>query len=190
MKRRIKSKRAFTLIEIMIVIACIALIAGFFTINIRLAVLEQNFESETSELLSQIKLAEELNTLFGIDIEMKFYEEEGKTKSKMVPTGVVTQSFEELLRQGDRSYDFKLSWEGTQFKNASTFSLNFYDRGYHFPLGVLKVEGAKTLFLTLPGYPSPLQFKEIEETVSTVEQKNHALYDQLTPFVMQDSNVH
>lgn len=189
-KISLKSKKAFTLIEIMIVIACIALLAGFITINIRLAVLEQNFESQTSELLSQLRLAEELSTLFNVDVEVQFSEEYGKTKSLMVATGVITETFEALLKNSERTYDFRATWEGTQFKNDSTFSLNFYDQGYHFPLGVLKIEGSKTLYLTLPGYPTPLKFTEEEKSVREIEQKNMELYDHLTPFVMQDPHVH
>lgn len=163
--------------------------ATFFTINIRSALNEQTFITETNELLSQIQLAQDLNALFGIDLEMEFKEEKGILKTKLIPTGVITESFDHLMKQSEKQYNFTVEWEGKGFSNQNTFNLSFYDRGYHPPLGVLKIKGEKELYLPLYGYPHPLHFSENAVSVQMIEQKNMALYDLLTPYIHQDPHV-
>lgn len=183
------NKRFFTLIEILIVLSCILMFAGFFTVNIRQALNEQTFIAETNELLSQIQLAQDLNALFGIDLDMEFVEENGVLKTKLIPTGVITESFDQLLKNSEKQYRFTVEWEGKGFRNQKTFKLGFYDRGYHPPLGVVKIKGEKELYLPLYGYPHPLHYSEELVTVQMIEQKNMALYDLLTPYIHQDPHV-
>lgn len=183
------NKRCFTFIEILIVLACILMIAAFFTINIRSAMNEQTFITESNELLSQLELAQDLNALFGIDLEMEFQEENGILKTKLIPTGVITESFEHLIKQSEKQYGFTVEWEGKGFSNQKTFKLSFYDRGYHPPLGVLKIKGDKELYLPFYGYLQPLHYHEEPISVQMIEQKNLAIYDSLTPYIHQDPHV-
>lgn len=182
--------RPYTYLEILVVLAAILMIAGLFTINIRQAALEQRFESDVGELMGQVKLAQNLNALFGIDIEIQFKKINGELHSKMIPTGVITEGFDELLKKSDRVYNFNLQWEGRGFTKLEEFPLRFNDQGYNTPLGILTIEGYKTLYVAFPGYPIPLFPQSEIPSLANIEQRNMSLYDQLTPFVFQDPHVH
>ncbi|MFN4174699.1 MAG: hypothetical protein ACK4HV_06315, partial [Parachlamydiaceae bacterium] len=147
------------------------------------------FIAESNELLSQIQLAEDLNSLFGIDVEMEFKEENGVLKTRLLPTGVITESFDRLLKESEKQFSFKVDWEGRGVLNQNAFKLGFYDRGYHLPMGVLKINGEKELYLPLLGYPHPLHYSESPVSLAMIEEKNAALYDSLTPLIHQDPHV-
>lgn len=164
------------------------MVAAFFTMNIRSAMKEETFIAETNELLSQIALAQDMNALFGIDLDLELREEEGAWKSRLVPTGVITESFEALTKKSERQYGFTLEWEG-KGQHQKGVTLGFNDRGYHPPLGVLKIRGEKTLYLALYGYPHPLKYSEEPISIPEIEQKNRALYDLLTLYIYQDPHV-
>ena len=72
-----------TLLEIMIVIAVIAIATGVIGLGVNKAVVNQQFQTELSILVDELRLAQNLMLILGTDVHLKFKQ----ISNKKSPTG-------------------------------------------------------------------------------------------------------
>lgn len=75
---RILRKAYVTLLELLIVIAVLALIGGALVYNIGNAVIDQRFRTEVGRVVDILRLAQDLMLILGTDVHVKFAQDEAK----------------------------------------------------------------------------------------------------------------
>ena len=67
----------FTLVEILIVMTLLLVVGGAVTINVRKAVIEQQYKTEVELVVDTLRLAQDLMLIVGADMHLKMKPAEG-----------------------------------------------------------------------------------------------------------------
>ena len=77
--RCVSLRRHFiTLLELLIVIAILALVSGVIGVNIKKALLDQRFRMEVGMILDELRLAQDLMLILSTDVHVKFSQDKEK----------------------------------------------------------------------------------------------------------------
>ncbi len=192
-------RRFITMIELLMVIAIIAMISGLVGLNIRRLVLEQRFNTEVSLVVDQLRMAQDLMLIMQNDAHVKFetlrdnkgirywIELEKKpsnnwmreiTKPRPPLTAIRKVDFQELIPS--------LAAQST----PGQLDIKFLSGGSVMSAGVLHLsssdakmapEGTRERYICLPGYPNPISSSSKEEEAALCNpRKESDIADRLT----------
>lgn len=169
--KRAKSKRSFTLLEILIVLALLSLVTGVGAFNIQRLFTKQRTLNEMETFLDQLRNATELMTLCGADGEIRVAMEGGKWTSEWRPSTPLSEQAKKLIKTEKEIYN---NIQDISFNDLTQFTLGFYSKGFFMSEGQVKLRGnGIERTITLRGYPSPLKLTEkAEEPGLSLEQSD------------------
>lgn len=97
-KRPKPSKASITLIELMLTIALLLIVIGGLGFNVRSALLESRFRSESSSLFAKIDLCKKISSLFRSDLALKLEPNPaGGFKGKILILSPLPEAIEKAL---------------------------------------------------------------------------------------------
>jgi len=161
-----------TLIEMVIVIAILALSAGFIGINLNKALREQRFRSEMALVASQLGLAQDLMLILDVDASVNFATEEKgirvwiETEAPLSPEWMreIARSSAYLTVIENISYQVN---DGLKQEKAEEGILQVYFRstGSSMTDAIIRLStadrderlGALTRYICIPGYPKAIR---------------------------------
>ena len=158
-------RRAFTLVELLIVIAILSLTAGVIGVNIRGFLLQQRVLDEMGQVQSQLKIAQELMMMANLDSEVQIQKTGEGFLVEILPKSSTTQMVKPLLKQPSKSLS---ALDQISFENAADdslavdrISLKFFSKGFVMSRGVLTIKaGNISRSIILSGSPGPLSLIE------------------------------
>lgn len=164
-------RRHITLLEILIVMAVLALVGGLVSIGINKALVDQRFRTEVSLIVDDLRLAQDLMLILGTDVHVKFAEDKDKSGIKywMEMETKLPESMErEVLRKRSNLKTIR----GVFFEDLLPFELvpgqvdvKFLSKGSVMSRGVMRLatsdsenppEGVLQTYICLSGYPKPI----------------------------------
>jgi prepilin-type N-terminal cleavage/methylation domain-containing protein len=145
-----KIKRAFTLLEMMVVLAVLSAVGTLTTIYIKKLLTVHRFESEVSDLFIAIQEAQVLSSAFQTDLSLNFFQKKGILYYRI-------STDEPLLPRQLNQGDFPLAHtDSLHFKGAKVkkLHLDIFSGGRIEPGGILtfrqsEEEDAKELWFDL-----------------------------------------
>lgn len=182
--RRARSRRYFSLLEILIVFALLSLVIGVGAFNIRGLFSKQRTLDDMERFVHQLRNAQELMSLSGVDGEVRVEKADGTITSEWVPSTAISELTSKLILSKKETYP---SIEEISINGQSRFTLGFYSKGLFMSEGLIKLSGSDIeRSVILKGYPSPLRLVEgAKEPLTSFEQqdemRNH------TDFVLQET---
>lgn len=173
-----KRRHPFTLIELMIVLAILAMIAGVVGINIRKAYTQQRFRSEVDSIVDQLRLSQDLMLITGADVHLKFTsmgDEQGLKMWMEVEGQLTSKEWEKLLNKNQRvltaihAINFEDELEYPVMPGV--IDIRFLSAGNVMSRGMMRLsthedesaEGSMVRAICLLGHPSPLFSVEDKE---------------------------
>lgn len=160
-----------TFIEVMVVLAVIALVGGMAAININKAMQEQRFHAEVSSVLNQLRLAQNLMLILDQDVSVTFREDRGRqgiSYGLQMQCPAIKGWDRELTRAPQplhaiRIVDFKEERD-PRLQEKGALELKFFSGGLVMSRGELRLatalnpqqSGGFERYICLPGFPSPL----------------------------------
>lgn len=142
-----RKKNSLTLIELLLVIALIALLVTVTSFGVSKLVFSEHFEKDAHRFKNILALAETLMCTDQVDVSIQ---------CMTTPDGLACYLTSPLYCQNTNLKHI----QGLYFNCASTpFTLTFHSSLLQSPRGILEIKGEKTsCFLQLPGYPGGLSF--------------------------------
>lgn len=167
---KIRRRSYFTLIEIVMIIALLAIISGTVAINIRNLVGQQSFQNEVTLVVDTFNRAQQLMLIYNQNVRVKF-----TTSSQGLKMGIETDC------QLDPVWEKWITRHSLLLKEIHTLAfqdlnsaendeqakiIRFYPKGGAISRGIMAlstarttgVEGAFDAFICLPGYPKAIHF--------------------------------
>ena len=163
---RILRRSAFTLLELLIVMALIAMVAGVVGINIVTAVREQRFRSEVNLVVDKLRLAQDLMLIMGIGASVKFEVVPGSRGISMkLETQMPLPGYWDTIVKASQlplTSIHRIQIEGIE--KEGKLEVRFLSEEAGITKGILRLStsqrdddlGALTEYICLPGYPTPL----------------------------------
>lgn len=192
------SCRAFTIIEILIVVTLIALVAGIVGINVRKALQEQKYLNEVHLIHGQLQKAQDLMQLMNVYMLVKFSKDDaGNYSSWLEAKSPTTRSIQNMIDQTYQSYQ---TIQRLEFQDRYTdtvlyddFEITFASKGFIINRGEFRIYGKngdqQPKLIYLPGYSSPLIIVNqatFEPPDPTYEYES---YDALTRLTGQETQI-
>ncbi|MEX1013122.1 MAG: type II secretion system protein [Waddliaceae bacterium] len=187
------SKRPFTLIEIILVLALISLMLGIVGINIRNAFVKQNFLTEVEAIASNMRLAQDLTLVQNEDVSLYFEKskennqfnhwievdcEEDKRLQR-----VINQSKVQL--KSIREISFRDEHFQSEENETERIVIRFFSGGYLMSRGVLTLVSAHSQTQKIPlfGYPHAIH---VHSSYPDLLPDSNSINDQLTELMIDE----
>lgn len=167
----IHHSRYFTLLEILIVMAILALVGGLISIGVNKALVAQRFATEVSLIVDELRLAQDLMLILGTDVRVKFAEDKEHSGNKF-GLELETRLPKEIEREILRKHENLKTVKGVFFKDLNTsqftegqIDVRFLSKGSVMSRGVMRLAtsdeekppvGTLQSYICLPGYPNPI----------------------------------
>lgn len=179
------------MLEVLLVMALIAMTAGFIGINIRQAVVEQNFRSEVQLLEDQLNLAQDMMLLQNVEAAVEFSIQDGKRVVAIVPKGPIGNLSEKMIDFSNKTYstieEFQFDDMLKDVIKEPPFELEFLSRGFVMSQGILQVKGAGyTEYIHLKGYPEQIKAQVEEPDEFRDVQQEADIREKITQQMVQD----
>lgn len=165
-----KSKKCFTLVELLLVVSILLMVAGMVGYNIRRAFFEQRFRAEVAAVVDTLRLAQDLMLLLNSDAHVLFADD---------PAGGI-RYWIEVEKQLSGSWDRELKRKRPNLKTIHLVEMDdrvseikvkdkldimFLSGGSVMSKGVLRLftsdekerDGVLKSYVCLPGYPRPIE---------------------------------
>lgn len=164
-------RRHVTLLEILIVMAILALVGGLVSIGINRALADQRFRTEVSLIVDQLRLAQDLMLVLGTDVHVKFAEDKDKSGIKYwleLETELPNEIEREVLRKHSNLKTIRGVFLKDQLAMESVrgeIDVKFLSKGSVMSRGVMRLatsdsedppKGTLENYICLPGYPKPI----------------------------------
>jgi len=195
----INQRRHVTLIEMLIVLVLLSMLAGVVGINVVKAMREQRFRSEVQVVVDQLRLAQDLMLIAGVDVHLKFAQDVDKKGIKFWMEANQELS-ENWSREVQRPHNNLTTVQYVEFEDfyklpfeSGVIDLRFLSGGSVMSRGVLRLStsaskkylGALEKYVCLPGYPAPIvTVNSDEECGKGEEDKDEAL----TRYMIEEIN--
>lgn len=186
-------RKYITLIELILVMAILSLVTGLVGINIRKMMQEQNFEREVSQVVEELRLAQDLMLIVGHDAHVVFQKNSSRISMGMALDKLLPGTWDKELK---RKKSVLKAIQGISFQEKSlpengSLVLNFLSDGLVMSQGLLKLssssnpneKGALTRYITLSGYPNA-----IESSLKPLVEKKDNVPDKLTFLIQREIN--
>lgn len=163
------SRRFVTLLEILIVIAILALVGGLVSIGVNKALMDQRFNSEVSLVVDQLRLAQDLMLIMGTDVRLTFTSEKGDKNSTglkyklELETKIPPEIERELFRPHDNLKAIGgVFFGGDKDGELGKITVKFQSRGAVMSSGLMRLstsgldnppDGTPQSYICLSGYP-------------------------------------
>jgi len=164
-----------TLLELLIVIAILAMVAGIVAVSINKALVDQRFRTEVSMVVDELRLAQDLMLILGADVHVKFTEDKENFIKYWIEleTSLPEHISREVLRKQRKLKTIRaISFDDPTSKQGH-LDLKFQSKGMVMSKGILKLatsgkqwsSSAGTLknYIWLSGYPKPIISYDSEE---------------------------
>lgn len=193
-------RRAFTLIEMLIVITILALFSGVIAINVAKALREQQFNTEVGLVVERLRFAQNIMLVLNRDVKFKVYKaakEEG-LEVKLEVEGGVSKEWQFAI---DRSAIILKTIHSFLFDDLLNFPISpgeveirFLSGGAVMSRGVihlsthenLKEPGARNSAIILYGYPHPIQSVPEEDRPVELGDEDHDYDIRLTNYTVEE----
>lgn len=178
-----------TLLELLVVIAILSLIAGVMVIGIDKVIVDQRFRTEVSVLVDELRLAQDLMMIMGVDVKMQFAPDDTGINYWLE---IDSELPKDLLKQVQKKQRLR-TVRGVFFNNLNEeehgkLDLNFLSRGAVMSQGILQLTitgeqeetNSRVLqnFICLSGYPRPISssdsYEAAEKLCFAAEDENLA----------------
>lgn len=190
----------FTLLELMIVLAIVALISGIVGINVSKAVREQHFRAEVDLVVNQLRLAQEMMLLFNADVVMNIARNSDSSFSYQLqfPNGL-PKNWGNIIKGEHQplTYISAITFDThTQFSGGNNdLDIKFGDKGIKMSRGVLRLattssmfNGTLERFICLPGYPFNIVSVSNQSAVEACMTRDDQFDRQLTQRTIEEVN--
>lgn len=164
-------RRCFTLIEIMVVLAILALTGGIAALKMRDFLKQQTYLDDSALLLNELRLTQDLMLIMEIDSEVNIKKMDDhftvqiEAKSPPPELGKKIIDHSTLKLKGIKSIEFEDSFSGTVLTDE--IKLTFFSRGFTMNHGTLKLfpktSSESVLAIELPGHPAPLELHSLDQ---------------------------
>lgn len=179
-------RRYFSLVEVMVVLALIALLSSAFLVGVGRLLRSQQFRTAAVEVEDWLTLAQEIMLIYKFDVGVTFenrgdgvyFQLHGDSPCKKQFSIALEPYFKEPHQI--KGLSRVALWQpGGGVQEGSEIELTFWTPGTRMSKGLLflyEKGGSEKQVIRLPGYPSPLQAKHYEEWTDEQEELREALY--------------
>ena len=169
-----------TLIEMLIVMSIIALISGIVMVSLDKALVEQRFRNEVGKIINDLRLAQDLMMILGMDVHVKFSEqpENRGIEYKLETETKINKSLQHLMLDKPRELStirgVFFDDEDNDQTTEGTLDIKFLSRGAVMSRGVMRlsissveipVNGVLDTYIELSGQPQPIFSNDYYEIV-------------------------
>lgn len=186
-------RRYFTLLELLVVMAILAVTGGAVAIGVRRALEDQRFRSEVGVIVNKLRLAQDLMLIIGTDVHVKFAQD-NKAGGNRVTMEMETRLPPEIEREVLREHGHLKMIRGIFFRDLNTpqyaegqIDVRFFSSGAVMSRGVMRLAtsdredppaGTLEAYVCLPGYPSPISSTDQKvDSDRECNKKAEELYD-------------
>ena len=178
-----QKRKAFTLIEIILVLVILSMVSGVVGINIRHAVRQERFHASVRRVVDRLQMAQDLMLISGhsvdpLDTEISFPTEDEKLFCRFDFKGENPPKLTSLFKK-----EIQLEEVGdVTFETDGSTELSFHALGNRVPKGTLKLiskRGGLERFISLVGYPTKIQSSAQRvplQSAEDLEQESAELY--------------
>jgi type II secretory pathway pseudopilin PulG len=197
-------KRYVTLIELLIVIAVLAMALGVIGFNIHKALREQRFKSEVDVVVDYLRLAQNLMLIMNADTHVIFKAAENEKANIMTlkVDGNISDPLLKLVTENPKQlndiYLIEFYDQNKTHNEPGVVDVKFISKGSVMSKGVMHLStneksdtaGAIERFICLPGYPKPIEstIKEGDDP-SCNDQKQVDFDLRLITYTVQEINA-
>lgn len=184
-----RRSRSFTLIEILIVMALLALVGGAIAINTLRALREDRFHASVQRLVDRLQLSQDLMLISGIDqagldVFLDVKRREGQYHCKMSFKGDFSERSLRIFVQEFPLYEVgQVVWRQADGVEESDPQLVFRTLNREVPSGVIELTSASRddvkRYILLKGYPAKISStrKRVEPIeIGELERESDELY--------------
>jgi len=170
-----------TLLELLLVMALIALVAGIVSIGMNKVFVDQRFRNEVNQIVDDLSLAQDLMLIMGSDIKVKFTQasENQGIEYYLDTDSKISESLQRVLISKKRVlktirgvfFDDKLD----QNEQEGQLELSFISKGFvmskgimHLSISSLEKPASNVLsaYICFAGYPRPIKSRDTYEEAS------------------------
>lgn len=153
------ARRYITLLEVIIIIAILAVAGGAAAFNIRKFYLQQQVLDDINKVVNTLNAASDLMMLVNLDSEVRFTKNEGKIQVAIAPQSGIPTTVHPILRENPITLshlDQVVFKDGVQDTVLTIpFSLTFYSKGFLMNRGSLQLRGEdQERYVIFRGYPA------------------------------------
>lgn len=164
-------RQYITLLEMLIVMTIIVMIAGAVMIGLEKALVEQRFRDEAGMVVDDLRLAQDLMMILGMDVHVKFTEQQKNQgiEYKLETETAINKNLQHLMIDKVRTlktirgvfFEDTLDDQNTE----GVLDLKFFSHGVLMSQGVLRLSissldhppnGVLETYIYLAGYPQPI----------------------------------
>jgi type II secretory pathway pseudopilin PulG len=189
-----------TMIEVLLVMAILAITAGAVSINIRKAVREQSFNAEVSRVVAQLRLAQDLMLILKTDCILSFTqaEEEGIDYQILMERSLSDHWLKEIQKPHAKLN--AIHW--VEFKDdlphpheEGQLAVKFISGGTVMSKGLLRLStssrddefGALTRYVCLSGYPKAIVVsKDRDDSLFCFDSGNEEYEKNMTQYTVEE----
>lgn len=167
-------KRFFTLMELLLVLGIVSLIAGFVGVNIRKMLQEQRFRTEVSQVVDQLRLAQDLMLIHDTNVYLKFIRSDTGFTYGLTFDNLIPQQWARELQRPHKKlnmiryinfHDMNVIFDDS---DKDEINIQFLSGGAVMSKGILVLKSIKSddndnvlqSFVWLSGSPQPLMPKK------------------------------
>lgn len=188
--------RAITLLEVVIVMVILAIASAVVSININKALVEQRFMSEVDLIVSQLRLAQDIMLIMGVDSHLHFSSSknnEGIEYWLETETNLPQNVQREVQRRRKKLTAIKGVFFKDELPNSNQenhITVSFLSKGDLMSKGIIRLatssdenipKGTLERFIYLPGYPKPIvSSRTIEESQESYQELDEDLDTAIT----------
>lgn len=186
----------FTLLEMLTVLAILAIIAGFIGVNIAKATREQRFNTEVSLIVNQLRLAQDLMLIMNSNLTLTFKAHSSGIEYNLKSAVEFPKEMKAWEKELTREHAYLTTIQRVNFEDQlekgaaerNTEVVKFQSGGDRMSYGVMRLStsekdenyGALTRYICLPGYPAPIFSTSIRPSNDECYGKDEGFAEQLS----------
>lgn len=178
---RALNRRYVTLLELIVVIAIVAMVSGVVAISVNKALVEQRFRSEVGRIVDELRLAQDLMLVLGRDVHVRFAElKDNKGNEYWIDhetalSGYIQKELSGRKRPLVTIKGVRFGDEAHKEPGEEQIDVKFFSNGAVMSKGIMRLattdkeplpEGALQAYICLPGYPMPIAQSETYEAAA------------------------
>lgn len=167
-----------TLLELLLVIAILAMVSGIVVVSINKALVDQRFRTEVDLIVNEMRLAQDLMLILGTDVHLNFSEDESGSGIKYwisLETSLPKNVQKEVLRKRKpltTIHGVFLNDELVFEVKEKHIDVKFLSKGAIMSKGIMRLassdqetpqKGVLEKYICLAGYPRPIHSSDTKE---------------------------
>lgn len=147
-------KKAVTLLELLLVMAVIAMVGGICALQIPKALHLETFSQSVERLIDKLELAQELMLDYDTSVTLKLNCQEKGLECVFEGAGVPPKILEKMNNDPFLKGITAFIWQGVP---QTSHPFCFKGSEYECPKGILTLKGNREVSLFLPGHPGKIE---------------------------------